>query len=250
MRNWWYFAFIVCFFSNGTFAATTDSFQLWTEKDQVVDVVAHYPFVKDAAPAIILLPGQSYHKDLRLLKDFALKAVKAGFVVLRFDWSFFYNKEKSPSKNLEREEADFAAVLKFARESQRIRQDRIYLVGKSLGSIVATKAFLKHKSIRALTLLTPVMKAREQGERFYGGMLSENRQMLVIHGAQDKFAPYAMVQAFFAPNENVELYSLPGNHSLNMGKDFGQTGIEFSRKNIQLAIDNMLHWIEFNHLFL
>lgn len=240
---------IVLMAVGNAYAATSDKFQLWTTQEQVIDVVAHYPDEPGAHPALVLLPGQSYHKDLRLLKHLALRAVKQGFVVLRFDWSFFYNKEKSPSRNLAREEADLAAVMKFVRESPRIRQDRVYLAGKSLGSILASKSFQEQKSLRGLVLLTPVMKSAEHGNRFYGGVLEDSRPRLVVHGAQDSFSGMKTVKEFFMDSESLDVLTLPGNHSLNLGTKGGKAGAEFSRANIDLAVEHILHWLRFDAYF-
>ncbi len=248
-------SFLVCFcivfLSNISVAnaASSDSFQLWTKKEQVVDVAAHYPVATTPSPTLIILPGQAYHKDLRLVKSLAENAVKAGYVVLRFDWSFYFNKEKGPSKDLSREREDFAAVLKFARENPRILQNKIYLVGKSLGSIVAARAFAKEKGVRGLVLMTPVMKKFSHGEKFYGALYDDSRPKLLVYGADDKFSPASLVKDYFSQLERFKLLSFPGNHSLNLGKDFGRKAGKFSQANIGLVISHILHWIEYDSKF-
>lgn len=240
---------VITSFSFRAQAQTTDPFQLWSTPDTIVDVVAHYPEARGPRPAIIILPGQSYHKELRLVRGLAEFAAKNGFVVLRFDWSFFYNKEGEPSKNLAQERADVAAVLKFAQESPRVQQNRIYLVGKSLGSVVAANFFVDHGSLRALVLLTPLLQNKAMRERFYGRLSGDSRSVLIVSGTSDKYAPEQELSSLGQQIKNSTVMPLPGNHSLNLGINPESKSFVFSRENVELAIRQIVHWIEYDDSF-
>jgi alpha/beta superfamily hydrolase len=115
---------------------------------------------------VVICPGRGYHKDLPLVKDLATRLNEEGFATLRFNWSFFTNKVQ-PSQDGSVELADIDAVIEMAKNIPGVDSSRIYLVGKSLGSVFGYHAFQKHPELRACLLYTPIIPEPGTGSAYY-----------------------------------------------------------------------------------
>jgi predicted alpha/beta-hydrolase family hydrolase len=111
----------------------------------------HTPKTPNGA-AVVLAPGQGYHRELPLLKQCAEKLADAGFVALRFDWAYFTAKGQ-PKEDFATEVEDANAAIAFVRARPGVK--KVILAGKSLGSLVTVLiASRKDANLAGAGLLT------------------------------------------------------------------------------------------------
>ena len=146
-----------------------------------------------------------------------------GINVFLLDYRGFGLSEGSPS------EAgvylDARAGLSFIEKEKGISQDRIAVVGRSIGSAVATDLAAEEK-VAGLVLVSPFTSGRAMAERGgVGSLLSDEdapfdtiskisnvrSPLLVIHGTMDSMIPVEMGRLVFdAANEPKRFAELPG----------------------------------------
>jgi len=157
-----------------------------------LSVIADFPSGKGPFPAIVLAPGMGYHMRLPVLAETARALAAHGVAVFRFDWSYTAKPEGRPSDDLSKELRDLQAVLAAARRHSKVASKNVSVGGKSLGSLVAWRAFAADPSLRSGLFLTPlcgsVLKGEAvspEGRRNYPGFETERRPMLFITGSSD-----------------------------------------------------------------
>lgn len=145
-------------------------------------------------PAVVLAPGQGYHMGLPALASTAQALQAQGLVVFRFNWAYLGAEPPGrPSPDLSAELQDLQAVLQAARAHPRVDPQRIVVAGKSLGSVVAWRAFTADAQLQAALLLTPVCSRvpqgggapQPEGPQNYPGLAAERRPTLWIAGDAD-----------------------------------------------------------------
>ena len=199
----------------------------------------HKP-AKSNGAAIVLAPGQGYHKELPLMKRSAEALTEAGFTVIRFDWAYFTAKGE-PSEELAKEVADVDAVMAFARKQEGI--SKVLLAGKSLGSVVTIRWGKQHSDDAAgFALLTPPMNDYDDptmiGEQVSGFEKLGDSALLVV-GDRD---PLCDLQVLYRALQNTgsrqHVVIVPGDHSFVEGaKDSPET-----LENVDLAVRNLVVW--------
>jgi dienelactone hydrolase len=181
-----------------------------------------------------------------LIKGLAEKAVNSGFAVLRFDWSYFSNKG-NPSKDGSAEFKDIACMLNLARSNPKIDSTRIYIAGKSMGSLLAYAAFNEDKSLKGCILLTPILSTAAEGDLYYPGLNKEIRPVVFILGDKDTDnCPVKELYQYLGTCETAfPVDVLAGGHSFEMGYD--DTNLELLKTNeynVNAAIDTALFWLK------
>lgn len=138
--------------------ALADALNLTTLRGAKVEAVVDFPSGPGPFPAVVLAPGQAYHMALPALVQTARRLVDQGVAVYRLNWAYFTRTPKGggPSDDLSHELEDLSAVLEVARAEPRVDRAKLSVGGKSLGSIVAWRAFSADKSLRSGLFLTPV----------------------------------------------------------------------------------------------
>jgi hypothetical protein len=106
---------------------------------------------------------------------------------------------------------DGQAALKYAKEKLNYRKDKIFLCGRSLGSVVALE-MARNNNYAGVILITPLTSGREiLNAHNYGpisllvGDVIENMKkipdisspVLIIHGDKDEVVPWAMGEKYF-----------------------------------------------------
>lgn len=168
-----------------------------------MSVIADFPAGDGPHRAIVLAPGRGYAMRRPALEETARALVASGVAVVRFDWAYYSAQPRGrPSNDLPRELQDLQAVLAAARSHPRIANKDVSVGGKSLGSVVAWRAFAADASLRAALLLTPICgrvskdetAARSEALANYAGFDSELRPTLSFSGNRD---PLCAVNALY-----------------------------------------------------
>jgi dienelactone hydrolase len=114
-------------------------------------------------PAIVLLAGsgpQDRDETVganRVFKDLAEGLSSRGIVVLRYDKRTYAYKTLDPQKVTVMEEVidDGVAAVKLLRARPQVARDRIFVVGHSLGAMLAPEVAMKARPVAGLVLLAP-----------------------------------------------------------------------------------------------
>lgn len=203
--------------------------------------VIDHPAGRAKAPAVVIAPGQGYHKELPLTRGLAEAAVAAGFVAARFDWRY-YAKGGEPAEDLAPEVADLEAVLERVKADPRVDPARIVLAGKSLGTMVAWRVLQKHPEVKGAVLLTPIFRSKETQESHYPGLVGMDRPVAFLVGDNDAgncqlpvmFEALAGVKAPLA-----KAVVVAGNHSLEVAP----RGDAANGPNVKAAVAIAVHWL-------
>ncbi|MDZ4183336.1 MAG: hypothetical protein U1B83_10725, partial [Candidatus Cloacimonadaceae bacterium] len=135
------------------------SFGMFAEAKDIPDLPLQYsvqkPDGEGSYPCVIICPGRGYHMDLPLIKGVADQAVQAGFIAMRFNWTFF-SAGVDPSEDGSREFGNIEAMLALAKQTAGVDSSRIYIAGKSVGSLYGYAVFQEHKELKGCLLLTPI----------------------------------------------------------------------------------------------
>lgn len=192
---------------------------------------------------LIIAPGRGYDKDQPLTGGLAKAAAKAGFASLRFDWRFYREAGVTPSEGLTTEVADLKGVVAFAKGDDRLDEDRIFLAGKSLGSVVTWRVASADAQVKASTLLTPICRQLdEEGHNvIYSELLQTDRPTVLVLGNRDPLCPVPNLYKWLgSANENVSTLVLGGNHGMQISRDTNT----LNAQNERLAIKAVVHWLE------
>jgi predicted alpha/beta-hydrolase family hydrolase len=175
------------------------------------------------APAVVLAPGQGYHMALPAMETTARALAEQGFAVFRFNWTYFTAEpRRQPSPDLSVETQDLQAVIAAARAHGRVDERTVSVGGKSLGSVVAWRAFSADPKLRSALLLTPVCSRVPRGESTpkpeakenYPGLESERRPSLWIAGDSDPLCSTSVLYTFAATGSKATRVAIVGgDHS-------------------------------------
>lgn len=125
--------------------------------------VLHRPSRQENAPAIVFCPGFGGNKcgKNRLFVHLAEELVKAGIAVLRFDYRGCGDSEGNFHHiTLQGKLSDTLKCVQFLREDSQINPERIGLLGRSLGGMVAILAARQLPFIKSLVLWAPVFHSK------------------------------------------------------------------------------------------
>lgn len=240
---------IVPFWIGSVSAATIETATVKTARGTTLEVVVHLPKAAHPRPAphprptLVIGPGQGYHKELPIVKGLAERAAAAGWVVFRFDWGFFTEKGR-PSKEFENEVDDFRSVIAFAKQHARVDGKRLWLAGKSLGTLAGYTVFHTDASLAGCLLLTPIFREPKEATGFYPGLDGEPRPVVFIHGQSDSLAKAAVVHKHLAnAAPSVVNVTVPGDHSFNLGPYQDEAWKPKNTANIEAALAITLHWL-------
>ncbi|MEJ6004629.1 alpha/beta fold hydrolase [Paucibacter sp. AS339] len=174
-------------------------------------------------PALVLAPGQGYHMSLPAMEATARALSERGVAVFRFNWTYFTAEPKGqPSPDLSLELQDLQAVVAAARAHPRVDPQNITVGGKSLGSVVAWRAFVADQKLRSALLLTPLCSRvpkgettpRPEGRENYPGLEAERRPSLWIAGDADPLCdPVALYALAAGGQKALRVAIVGGDHS-------------------------------------
>lgn len=192
---------------------------------------------ENKSPALLICPGQGYHRNLPLITEMAQMACKSGFNVLTIDWSYFTNKSK-PSADLANESADLQAGIDYLVNNALCDTANLYLAGKSFGSVLAYDAFLNNSNLKALFLFTPLIRDQKSYKECYPDLKKQTRAISFIVGNNDSDncpldTLYKVASDF---RSNVNMVVVGGDHGLNIGDYRDQKYIPLNNENINIAV--------------
>lgn len=223
---------------------------LFAGEPEIVGLPAQYSVQKPTGegpfPCVLICPGRGYHMELPLIKGIAEDAVAAGFVALRFNWTF-YTQNSSPSADGSQELGDIEAMLALAKSTAGVDSTRIYLAGKSLGSVYAYYAFHDHRELKGCLLLTPVIPESGSGQDYYPGLADEYRKVAFILGSEDIYnCPLTNLYGYLAQcKAPIPVVALAGGHGFNQaGESKDATLLRIDEFNLQTAVDATVYWLK------
>jgi len=193
--------------------------------------------------ALIVAPGQGYHRNLPLTQGIAIAAPENGWASLRFDWRYFTadSKQGKPAPDLSAERTDLGAAIAYLRAHPRVDPERIVVVGKSLGSIVVAQVFAKDAALKAAMLLTPVCREPAETPKYYGRSAGDKRPVVMILGDADSVCPLANLQEWARGEKTaVPVVTLPGNHGFHVES---ATSSARNDRNVQQAVAVTVQWV-------
>lgn len=197
--------------------------RLETPRGAHLAVRADFPPGPGPFPTLVLAPGAGYHMDLPVLAETAAQLLARGFAVWRFNWAYFTADPAGgrPSDELTHEREDLLAVLDRALADPRVARERVFVGGKSMGSVVAWSVLRERPAVRGAVLLTPVCGRVVAGvpvaefDQNYPGVADERRPLLLVSGDQDPLcAPSVLYRLAALPSGPVRVAVLDGNHGL------------------------------------
>jgi predicted alpha/beta-hydrolase family hydrolase len=217
-------------------AAKVDVVELKTPRGATFEASVHAP-AKANGTAVVLAPGQGYHRELPILRRSAEALASAGFVAVRFDWAYTATKGK-PSADASAEREDLEAAIAHARGLPGVT--KVVLGGKSLGSSVAfARALEKSDDLVGLILLTfpihePGGRPIEGVERF--GELAV--PTLVVQGDRDPLGSLPALYDVASKTKNPpRLVVVPGDHSFAEKPDEAK-----GAENVEAAARAVVLW--------
>ncbi|MFZ6861110.1 alpha/beta family hydrolase [Undibacterium sp. Ji67W] len=136
------------------------------------------------------------------------------------------------------------------RVDKRVDPSSIFILGKSLGSILAWRAFCADKDFLGVILLTPLCATED--EKHYLSPAVDARPVLIIAGNNDPHCKLALVnQLATALGDKAVLKLVAGNHNLEWsdaqceqrGQSVEDVEIAFRRRISALAM-TICTWID------
>lgn len=220
-----------------------------------LEVLLDCPAGAGTFPAVIQAPGLRYDMQRPAIASPANHLSANGVAVYRFNWTFYAGDALSgqPSHDLSLELRDMESVLQLARNDKRIDRQRLAVMGKSFGSLVAWRIFRADAELKSCILTTPLCQpgsddAMEQVIENYPGIEQESRPVLILAGNCDPYCDLPTLYRFAAlASGNVFLAVLNGNHGFELtGAEQTENGLadaEKFQRNIHLLnrhVENFL----------
>lgn len=218
--------------------------KIGTPRGAIVDVLLDLPAGNGPFPAIVLGPGGDYAMVRPALAQAARQLVARGIAVFRFNWAYYTQEAGHPSQDLALEVEDMAAVLSRARADPRIAGDKLFVGGKSLGSLVAWRLLQSNKDLRAAVMLTPICSSITEessaptptGDARYPGAAAELRPLAFILGEQDPFCAVPLLYRFAAGTGSTSRVAvIAGDHSFEIPGLTASAATESTLRNTSLA---------------
>ena len=226
--------------------AFCESLKVETPRGAILDVILDLPEGSGPFPAIVLGPGGDYPMVQPALVQPARQLVERGVAVFRFNWAYYTKDPKAgrPSQDFVLEIEDMAAVLSRARSDPRIASDKLFIGGKSLGSLVAWKILQSNKDLKAAVFLTPICSSVAAGSSVptptgdvrYPGVASELRPLAFILGEQDPLCAVPLLYRFAAGTGSTSRVAvIAGDHAFEIPGLTGSAATESTLRNTSLA---------------
>ncbi|HID11611.1 MAG TPA: alpha/beta fold hydrolase [Candidatus Latescibacteria bacterium] len=240
------------------------------EGQQIVGIL-HVPEGRGSNPGVVLFHGctGSKSEDHWIFVKLARRLCGEGFVVLRFDFRNSCDSEGDfEDMTVSGEISDGLRSLEWFSGLPEVDENRIGLLGLSLGGAVAACVAGRSSLVRSLVLWSPVARPKETFERLMavkgvemgefpveqGGFrfgrafwkelpriqpLKEIRfvkgPVLMIHGSEDRTVPPMNSEEY---QEVLERYRLPCERVVIEGADHTYTGTGYE----SLVIEETIRW--------
>jgi len=179
--------------------------------------------------AVVLAPGQGYHRELPLMKQGAQALTQAGFHAVRFDWRY-HTAGGKPSTDLKGERLDLKAAVLFARSIEGV--DKIILAGKSMGAGLALDMACEDRRFAGLALFT--LPIRQPAAAVAEKLARVKAPVLIINASTDPLCELkSLFQVALVPKHAPQIVIVPGNHAL-AGSD----------ESVEVAVRSLVVWAQ------
>lgn len=197
--------------------------RLFTPRGAPIEVLVERPATSAPTPVVVLGSGSGYPMRGPLLEAVAKQLVGDGNTVVRFNWAYVVRDpergKRSPDRSEELE--DLKRVLSYVKTQPWTVHDRVWVGGKSLGSIVAWQALRADPSLAGGILLTPVCTKKEPPllpAHNYPDLARETRPTVWLLGDNDPVCEPRALLSYVATAARAHRVSiLSGNHGLESG---------------------------------
>ncbi len=207
------------------------------------------------APVLVMAPGQSCNARRPFFEAFAQATLNWNITLVRLEWSYCQTSAQ-PAADLETEVQDLQTALVYARDLSGAKLSKVYVAGKSLGSLVAWKVFQRDQQIPAIALLTPVCSydRNEQGQPLaerqnllsenYPKLSSEKRPVFFLLGNQDSLCyPPILYAGLNESLGQVSVNVLAGGHGLNLQTPDKKEDLPATELNLKTAAQVLFNWL-------
>ncbi len=176
----------------------------------------------DGKKLAIIFPGIGYHTDKPLLYFSKKLAKELGFEVVEVSYTFWQETQRIKGNAAEMKEAFVQAYAQTVTQLQDVPfadYQRVVMIGKSIGTVVAAKYTTDHHLVADQIVYTPVPETFDflpagSGQASECATERTSGAVLVWHGQADPWCPdEAVISAQQELNFRLELVA-DANHSL------------------------------------
>lgn len=206
---------------------------------------------------IIVAPGGSCNSKNLLFETLDKIGQNFNINLVRFEWAFCLTEPRGNASNgLVNEIEDMKTVNDFLVHDKMIDQSKIVFLGKSMGSLVAYTLFRDLKSVKSLSLLTPLCTENEDeagnplptpievGPMYYPDLAKENRPVQIILGGRDPACQLPHLYSFLKnSNGNVGVAVLGGDHGFRIYNENGSLDNNRTQINIDTVSNVFYNWL-------
>ncbi len=249
--------FTFCFLISTICLARYDEVKIKTPVQTEVLVMRHLPTVTGHSPAVIVASGRSCNsKRWDFFSSFGDAASESGLAVFRFEWSYCDFPEgdprRAPSKGGVREKAEYQAVLEFAKNQATVDPRKVFIAGKSMGTMLAHQVFMDNSSA-GLMLLTPICsEVYDQndkplpapiniGEEVYPLLKTAKSPVLFVVGEKDDACVLQNLYDFLKDSHrNISVVVVGGGHGFELEDQVSTV------RNHDVAAKAAINWMLLN----
>ncbi|HEX2910474.1 MAG TPA: alpha/beta family hydrolase [Chloroflexia bacterium] len=221
-----------------------------------LEAVWHLPARRATNGAVIVLHGTSYNKDSEPSTSLCEGAARLGLTALRFDFRYVHNGEREKFNPVTHGLSDLLGAYNFLQSfGKEIKPRRLYLIGKSLGGLVALGMATNPEyaaQVNGVGVLGLVMHNTDGSQWFLPEGLPELKAPLfVAQGSRDPYGSPEELRRFL---EKLEVPASAkiiegGGHSYEYlpsgGKALAPEQAELqSKTNMAQAVNLTLDWLE------
>lgn len=223
--------------------------RILTPRGAEIDVLVSRPVGQGPFPVVVLGSGSSYTMQQPILERVAQALVKSGVGVYRFDWAYHVRdpSQGKPSADRGDEIEDMSTVLTLARSESWTDSARVFLGGKSLGSIIAWQLLRRDPKVAGALLLTPVC-SRPNAPSFtpdvnYPEVAAEQRPVQWVLGDVDPVCEPRTLYRFVAGAPRAQRVALVrGNHAFAPSAAEKEPSVA-TRRVIELVAEVASHFV-------
>ncbi|MBC7539978.1 MAG: hypothetical protein H7281_14240 [Bacteriovorax sp.] len=249
-------ALVTLLFSLSVNAETANWNYVRTPRGSDLEIKITRSFKADA-PLIIVAPGQSCNSKGLLFETIEQDAIKREINIVRFEWSYCSpsSTNRNPSDDLSSEVNDMDFAINYSKELLQKTNRDLFVLGKSLGSMITYLVFKNHPDLKSVTLLTPVCSyaTDEQGKPLpspkeatnenYPDLLLETRPILMISGNSDPLCDHTILKSFKEKSQdNLDVIYTKGDHGYRVFNSDGSVNQNESQDNLVNVSSDMLNW--------
>ena len=207
------------------------------EGEECLDAILGKPSGQGSHPAILIAPGQGYPMERSLFQKIALNFREQGFITLQFNWRF-YSQKTNPSDDFVNEIQGLKTCLAYLRSLHEVNKNEIFVIGKSLGSLVGIDVASSSPDFKGLVLLTVALHPPHGPYEFHPKIekLREIKiPVSIITGEKDPICKSEMLHKLLTNlPHNIPVFTVPGDHQFR-GKTEEETG-----SNEDLVVEHVL----------